>query len=76
MTQKRFPNQTVIVTGAGEGIGYEVARHFCAEGASVILNDILPDRAMQPPKASPPRPGPSASPRRAMSPISSWFAAW
>ncbi len=45
MTQKRFLNQTVIVTGAGEGIGYEVARQFCAEGASAILNDILPDRA-------------------------------
>ena len=45
MTQKRFSNQTVIVTGAGEGIGYEVARQFCAEGASVILNDILPERA-------------------------------
>ena len=45
MTQKRFANQTVIVTGAGEGIGYEVARQFCAEGASVILNDILPERA-------------------------------
>ncbi|MCY3831449.1 MAG: SDR family NAD(P)-dependent oxidoreductase [Chloroflexi bacterium] len=41
----RFANQTVIVTGAGEGIGYEVARQFCAEGASVLLNDILPDRA-------------------------------
>ncbi|MCY3863834.1 MAG: SDR family NAD(P)-dependent oxidoreductase [Chloroflexi bacterium] len=45
MTQKRFLNQTVIVTGAGEGIGYEVARQFCAEGASAILNDILPERA-------------------------------
>ena len=45
MTQKRFANQTVIVTGAGEGIGYEVARQFCAEGASTLLNDILPERA-------------------------------
>ena len=45
MTQKRFSNQTVIVTGAGEGIGYEVARQFCAEGAAVLLNDILPERA-------------------------------
>ena len=45
MTQKRFSNQTVIVTGAGEGIGHEVARQFCAEGAAVVLNDILPERA-------------------------------
>ena len=45
MAQKRFANQNVIVTGAGEGIGYAVARQFCAEGASVLLNDILPDRA-------------------------------
>ena len=45
MTQMRFANQTVIVTGAGEGIGYEVARQFCAEGANVLLNDILPGRA-------------------------------
>ena len=45
MTQKRFANQRVIVTGAGEGIGYEVARRFCAEGASVLVNDILPERA-------------------------------
>lgn len=45
MAQKRFANQTVIVTGAGEGIGYEVARQFCAEGASALLNDIMPERA-------------------------------
>ncbi len=45
MTQKRFANQTAIVTGAGEGIGYEVARQFCNEGANVLLNDISPERA-------------------------------
>ncbi len=45
MTQKRFANQTVIVTGAGEGIGYAIARQFCAEGAAVLLNDLLPERA-------------------------------
>ena len=47
MTQMRFSKQTVIVTGAGEGIGYEAARQFCAEGADVLLNDILPQRAQQ-----------------------------
>ena len=46
MTEKRFANQTVIVTGAGEGIGLEVARQFCMGGASVLLNDILPQRAI------------------------------
>ena len=45
MTQSRFANQAVIVTGAGEGIGYEVARQFGAEGASVLLNDLIPERA-------------------------------
>ncbi|MCE2472375.1 MAG: SDR family oxidoreductase [Anaerolineae bacterium] len=43
----RFSNQTAIVTGAGEGIGYEVARKFCAEGANVLLNDILAGHARE-----------------------------
>ena len=35
-----FNNKVAIVTGAGQGIGYEIARQLCHEGASVILNDI------------------------------------
>ena len=46
MNQQRFSNQNVIVTGAGEGIGWEVARQFCREGASALLNDLLPKRAI------------------------------
>lgn len=37
---KRFTGQTAIVTGAGQGIGYEIATQLCLEGARVILNDI------------------------------------
>ncbi len=36
----RFKNKSAIVTGAGQGIGYEICRQLAAEGASVILNDI------------------------------------
>ena len=42
-----FTDQVAIVTGAGEGIGYEIARQLAHKGASVILNDINAERAKQ-----------------------------
>ncbi len=42
-----FTNQVAIITGAGEGIGCEIARQLALKGASVILNDINAERAQQ-----------------------------
>lgn len=39
-SSKIFSEQVAIVTGAGQGIGFEIARQLCAEGASVVLNDL------------------------------------
>lgn len=38
----RFAGQTVIVTGAGSGIGFGIVELFAAAGASVVLNDVDP----------------------------------
>jgi glucose 1-dehydrogenase len=40
-----FKNKTVIVTGAGQGIGFEICRRLAGEGANVLLNDIDKDLA-------------------------------
>lgn len=37
---ERFKDQTVVITGAGQGIGRAVAEHFAAEGAHVVGVDV------------------------------------
>lgn len=38
--EKNFEHQVAIITGAGQGIGLEIARMLAAQGASIILNDV------------------------------------
>jgi glucose 1-dehydrogenase len=45
-----FKNKVAIVTGAGQGIGFEICRSLASRGARVLLNDIdlpLAERAAQ-----------------------------
>src|ERR1700753_2069232 len=45
-----FKNKTAIVTGAGQGIGFEICRQLALSGANVLLNDVdktLADNASQ-----------------------------
>ncbi len=39
--------QVALVTGAAGGIGFEMAREFAREGASVIVSDLRPEACEQ-----------------------------
>ena len=38
--EQRFLGKTVLITGAGNGIGRAIANRYALEGASVVVNDI------------------------------------
>ncbi len=40
-----FTNQTALITGAGQGIGFAIAEALCQQGAAVLLNDLNPELA-------------------------------
>ena len=43
----RLGGKTAIVTGAARGTGAEIARQFVAEGATVVVADVLDDRGQE-----------------------------
>ena len=45
MKDNGFSGSVAVVTGAGEGIGLEIARRLAGAGARVVLNDVDPAKA-------------------------------
>jgi 3-oxoacyl-[acyl-carrier protein] reductase len=45
MSPQLFAGRTAIVTGAGQGIGFEICRSLASQGANVLLNDLDPSLA-------------------------------
>jgi NAD(P)-dependent dehydrogenase (short-subunit alcohol dehydrogenase family) len=38
-----LPDKVAIVTGCGQGLGFDVARAFCDEGAKLVMVELNPD---------------------------------
>ncbi len=47
MITDKFSGQVAIVTGAGQGIGFEIAKQLSLAGAAVLLNDLSEELAAQ-----------------------------
>jgi NAD(P)-dependent dehydrogenase (short-subunit alcohol dehydrogenase family) len=47
MSSKNFEAHVAIVTGAGQGIGYEICLRLAEQGAAVLLNDVDESLAKQ-----------------------------